>query len=55
MRQWLGSRTNRRHRQRRYNLASFGLDGEALREQFKPYTDTFGIQLEWPPKTRAYG
>jgi len=58
MRKWLGNRTNRRHRQRqrRYSLASFGLDGEALREQFKPYTDTFGIELEWPPKTRAtYG
>jgi hypothetical protein len=55
MRKWLGSRTNRRHRQRRYDLASFGLDGEVLREQFKPYTDMFGIQLEWPPKTRAYG
>jgi Sulfotransferase family len=55
MRKWLGSRTNRGHRQRRYNLGSFGLDGEALREQFKPYTDMFGIQLEWPPKARAYG
>lgn len=55
MRQWLGNRSNRGHRQRRYDLASFGLDGEALREQFKPYTDTFGIQLEWPPKARAYG
>ena len=53
MRKWLGNRTNRRHRQRRYSLASFGLDGEALREQFKPYTDTFGIELEWPPQTRA--
>ncbi len=55
MRKWLGNRTNRRHRQRqrRYNLASFGLDAEALREQFKPYTDTFGIELEWPPKARA--
>ena len=56
MRKWLGSRANRAHRQRRYNLASFGLDGEALREQFKPYTDAFGIELEWPPKARAaYG
>jgi len=54
MRKWLGNRTNRRHRQRqrRYNLASFGLDPEALREQFKPYTDTFGIELEWPPRPR---
>jgi Sulfotransferase family len=54
MRKWLGNRTNRRHRkrQRRYDLTSFGLDAEALREQFKPYTDTFGIELEWPPKAR---
>ena len=52
MRKWLGNRTNRRHRQRRYDLASFGLDPEALRAQFKPYTDTFGIELEWPPKAR---
>jgi hypothetical protein len=55
MRKWLGNRSNRGHRPRRYDLASFGLDGEALREQFKPYTDTFGVQLEWPPKARAYG
>lgn len=52
MRKWLGNRSNRTHRQRRYNLASFGLDPEALRAQFKPYTDTFGIELEWPPKAR---
>jgi hypothetical protein len=58
MRKWLGNRTNRRHRQRqrRYNLASFGLDAESLREQFKPYTDAFGIELEWPPQARpAHG
>ena len=53
MRKWLGNRANRTHRQRRYNLASFGLDPEALRAQFKPYTDTFGIELEWPPKAHA--
>ncbi|MGH8301389.1 MAG: sulfotransferase family protein [Steroidobacteraceae bacterium] len=53
MRKWLGNRSNRRHRPRRYDLASFGLDPEALREQFKPYTDTFGLDLEWPPKARA--
>lgn len=52
MRKWLGNRTNRRHRPRRYDLKSFGLDPEALRAQFKPYTDTFGIELEWPPKGR---
>jgi hypothetical protein len=53
MRKWLGNRSNRGHRQRRYDLASFGLNPEALRAQFKPYTDTFGIELEWPPKARA--
>jgi hypothetical protein len=53
MRKWLGNRTNRSHRQRHYNLGSFGLDPEALRAQFKPYTDTFGIELEWPPKAPA--
>ena len=53
MRKWLGNRSNRGHRQRRYNLGSFGLDPEALRAQFKPYTDMFDIDLEWPPKTRS--
>jgi hypothetical protein len=53
MRKWLGSRSNRRHRPRRYDLTSFGLDPESLRAQFKPYTDAFGIELEWPPKARA--
>jgi hypothetical protein len=52
MRKWLGNRSNRRHRQRHYNLESFGLDAEALRARFKTYTDTFGIELEWPPKAR---
>jgi Sulfotransferase family len=55
MRKWLGNRSNRTHRQRHYDLGSFGLDPEALREQFKPYTDTFGIELEWPPKARPAG
>jgi hypothetical protein len=53
MRKWLGNRSNRAHRQRQYNLASFGLDPERLRAQFKPYTDAFGIELEWPPKARS--
>jgi hypothetical protein len=53
MRTWLGNRSNRRHRQHDYNPARFGLDPEALRAQFKPYTDTFGIELEWPPRARA--
>ena len=52
MRKWLGKRSNRKHRQRRYDLTSFGLDPEKLRAEFKPYTDTFGIELEWPPKAR---
>jgi hypothetical protein len=55
MRKWLGNRTNRRHRPHRYDLARFGLDPGALREQFKPYTDTFDIELEWPPKASAAG
>ncbi|MDE2447345.1 MAG: sulfotransferase [Gammaproteobacteria bacterium] len=53
MRKWLGNRSNRSHRQRRYDLTRFGLDPEVLRAQFKPYTDTFAIELEWPPKARA--
>jgi hypothetical protein len=56
MRKWLGNRSNRQHRQHRqrgYDLASFGLNPEALRAQFKPYTDTFGIELEWPPRART--
>ena len=52
MRKWLGSRVNRKHRHRRYDLQSFGLDPEDLRARFKPYTDTFGIELEWPPRAR---
>jgi hypothetical protein len=52
MRKWLGNRSNRGHRPRRYDLTSFGLDPEALRAQFKPYTDAFDIELEWPPKAR---
>lgn len=54
MRKWLGNRSNRKHRQRqrRYDLTSFGLDPEQLRAQFKPYTDIFGIELEWPPRAR---
>ena len=53
MRKWLGNRSNRGHRQRHYDLASFGLDPNSLRAQFKPYTDAFDIALEWPPKARA--
>jgi hypothetical protein len=55
MRRWLGNRSNRKHRQRQYNLGSFGLDPEKLRAEFKPYTDTFGIELEWPPKALKRG
>lgn len=53
MRKWLRNRSNRRHRQRHYDLARFGLDPEVLRAQFRPYTDTFGIELEWPPRAGA--
>ena len=52
MGKWLGKRSNRKHRQRRYDLTSFGLDPEQLRAEFKPYTDTFGIELE-SPKARS--
>jgi hypothetical protein len=55
MRKWLGNRANRGHRQRQYDLASYGLDAETLRSQFKPYTDAFGIELEWPRTARAAG
>ena len=53
MRKWLGNRSNRNHRQRHYDLQRFGLDPEALRAQFTRYTDTFDIELEWPPQARA--
>lgn len=53
MHRWLGNRSNRGHRPRRYDLARFGLDPERLRAAFKPYTDAFGIELEWPPAARA--
>jgi hypothetical protein len=52
MRKWLGNRSNRTHRQRHYDLEAFGLDPNTLRSQFKPYTDAFGIELEWPPEPR---
>ena len=52
MRKWLGNRSNRKHRQRHYDLEAFGLDPDTLRSQFKPYTDAFGIELEWPPEPR---
>ncbi|MGH8290169.1 MAG: hypothetical protein ACREV7_14270 [Steroidobacteraceae bacterium] len=53
MRNWLGNRSNRGHRPRRCDLSSFGLGPNLLRAQFKPYTDSFDIELEWPPKARA--
>ncbi len=53
MRKWLGNRSNRGHRPRQYNLGSFGLDAGELRARFKPYTDAFDIELEWPPRARA--
>ena len=53
MRKWLGNRSNRKHRQRHYDLERFGLDPGTLRAQFKPYTDAFAIELEWPPGARA--
>ena len=34
-------------------LEASRLDPHTLRSQFKPYTDAFGIELEWPPGARA--
>lgn len=47
MRKWLGNRANRRHRPHEYQMGSFGLDPRVLRERFAPYTETFGVDLEW--------
>lgn len=47
MRAWLErARRRRGNPQRDYDLATFGLDAGALRAQFAPYTDAFGIELE---------
>ena len=46
MRSWLLTAANVRRPPRDYKLAEFGLDAHLLRERFRPYTDTFGIQTE---------
>lgn len=46
MQAWLGNRANSGRRSRNYNLAEFGLEPGALREQFARYTDTFGVDME---------
>ena len=53
MRKWLGNRANRKHRPRDYHMDRFGLDPRVLRERFAPYTETFGVELEWPPGRTA--
>lgn len=47
MRKWLGNRANRKHRPHAYHMEHFGLDPRVLRERFGPYTDAFGVDLEW--------
>lgn len=47
MRKWLGNRANRTHRPQVYHMERFGLDPRTLRERFAPYTDAFGVELEW--------
>ena len=47
MQKWLGNRANRTHRPHAYHMEPFGLDPRVLRERFAPYTDAFGVELEW--------
>ncbi len=46
MRAWLDRLPRGGNGQKRYNLATFGLDADVLRAQFARYTDTFGVELE---------
>jgi hypothetical protein len=46
MRSWLLTPVNSRRPPRDYKLAEFGLDAHLLRERFRSYTDTFGIEIE---------
>ena len=46
MRSWLLTPVNARRPPRDYKLAEFGLDAHLLRERFRSYTDTFGIEIE---------
>ena len=39
---------------RRYDLAMYGLDPHALREQFSRYTARFGVELEWHGNSRSW-
>jgi hypothetical protein len=43
---WLGRVRHNRNRRRNYSLTTFGLDEQALRAQFTPYTKAFGIEPE---------
>ena len=46
MRSWLLTPVNSSRPPRDYKLAEFGLDAHVLRERFRSYTDTFGIEIE---------
>jgi Sulfotransferase family len=46
MRSWLLTAAGAHRSPRDYKLAEFGLDAHLLRERFRPYTDTFGIDIE---------
>ena len=46
MRHWLQKTSNARRRDRRYELAQFGLDSRSIRERFARYTHTFGVEIE---------
>ena len=46
MRSWLRTGPNVSRPWRDYKLSEFGLDPRLLREQFTPYTDTFGVEIE---------
>ena len=37
-----------RHGKVVYDFEPFGVDPEALRERLQPYTDRFGVNIEWP-------
>jgi hypothetical protein len=46
MRSWLLTAANVSRSPGAYKLAEFGLDAHLLRERFRPYTDTFGVEIE---------
>ena len=46
IRQYLEAKPRGKHGKHRYSAAQWGLDGQALREQTRPYTDFYGVELE---------